>query len=275
VKISRSLVKTSSGHVHVRSAGEGKPLILMHWTPASGRQFGPLLPLFANAGFAAYAPDHMGYGQSDPRPTRWEIAEYADTIAELMGELALESAAIVGGHLSSEIAVELSLRHPDRVTHLVLDGSPVWDRAFREQVLATARQPAPDWAEDGSHIAWVWERSVWLQKMWDSNFELDDDSAAFLRGAVIDSLLAQQSDDSADALKNYDMEAALKQVSKPVLALTAKTDPLNNCHAKVLDLVPGASGHEFSGSHPIHHAENAAQYVDVIVRFLTGQAREE
>ena len=79
--------------------------------------------------------------------------------------------------MSSEFAVELSLRHPDRVTHLVLDGCPVWDRAFRDEVLSVSRQPAPAWSEDGAHIAWVWERSLWLQRMWDSGFDLDDDGA--------------------------------------------------------------------------------------------------
>ena len=191
-------------------------------------------------------------------------------MAIVMDGLGLEHAAIVGGHLSSEIAVELSLRHPDRVTHLVLDGSPVWDRAFREEVLKTARQPTPDWSEDGAHIAWVWERSLWLQRMWDSKFELDDEGAALLRDAVIDSMLAQQSDDSAEALKTYDMEAALKQVQVPTLALTAETDPLNNCHDKVLGLIDGASGHAFDGGHPLHHPEKAKHYVDVIVRFLRG-----
>lgn len=266
----RALIETSSGHVHVRLQGEGRPVVLMHWTPASGRQFEPLLPLLADAGFTAIAPDHMGYGQSDPRPKAWEIADYADNIAELLDVLGYESAAFVGGHLSSEIAVETSLRHPKRVTRLVLDGSPVWSREFREQVLATARQPTPDWNEDGSHIAWVWERALWLQRMWDSNFELNDDGAAFLRNAVIDSMVAQQSDDSADALKNYDMEDALKRVSHPVLALSAKTDPLNNCHEKVLDLVDGARGHEFPGSHPIHHPDMARTYTDVLLPFLKG-----
>lgn len=270
----RALIETDLGFVHVRSAGHGKAVMLLHWTPASSRQYEPILSGLAHLGYAAYAPDHMGYGQSDPRPTPWAVADYADNIAAVMDKLDIETASVVGGHFSSEIAVELSLRHPDRVTHLVLDGSPVWDRKFREEVLATARQPTPDWSEDGAHIAWVWERALWLQRMWDSGFQLDDAGAGLLRNAVIDSMLAQQSDDSADALKNYDMEAALKQVSVPTLALTAETDPLNNCHAKVLGLVDGAVGFTFKGGHPHHHPEKAETYVHVLNQFLTGNAED-
>jgi pimeloyl-ACP methyl ester carboxylesterase len=268
--IRRTFVETASGHAHVRSVGNGRAMLLLHWTPSSSRQYLPVLPGLADLGYAAYALDHMGYGHSDPRPSPWAVSDYANNIAAVMDGLEIETAIVVGGHFSSEIAVELSLNHPTRVSHLALDGNPVWDRTFREEVLAVARQPTPDWSEDGAHIAWVWERALWLQRMWDSGFTLDDTGAGLLRNAVIDSMVAQQSDDSADALKNYDMEAALIKVSVPTLALTAETDPLNNCHVKVLSLVQGAVGHTFAGGHPHHHPEKADDYVSVLHRFVEG-----
>ncbi|MDE0327948.1 MAG: alpha/beta fold hydrolase, partial [Anaerolineaceae bacterium] len=124
MSIRRSLVETPSGFVHVRAAGSGSPILLLHWTPASSRQYVPVLDKLGDSGFAGYAPDNMGYGQSDPRPAPWLVKDYADNIAAVMDGLGLESAAVVGGHVSSEFAVELSLRHPERVTHLVLDGCP-------------------------------------------------------------------------------------------------------------------------------------------------------
>lgn len=251
--------------------GNSEAIVLLHWTPASSRQFVPVLPLLADKGYDAYAIDHMGYGQSDPRPKPWAVEDYANNIAEVMDGLGLAEATIAGGHFSSEIATELSLQHPGKVSRLILDGSPVWDRVFREEVLKTARQPTPDWQEDGSHIAWVWERALWLQKMWDSKFTLNDDGAALLRNAVIDSMSAQQSDDSAEALKNYDMDDALRKVSLPTLALTAETDPLNNCHAKVLEAVSGSVGFTFTGSHPLHDSIKASYYVDVVDRFMRGE----
>ena len=271
--IRRTLVETPSGFVHVRSTGSGSPILLLHWTPASSRLYVPALKEIEKSEYAGYAPDNMGYGQSDPRPSPWWVKDYADNIAEVMDGLGLESTAVVGGHVSSEFAVELSLRHPERVSHLVLDGCPVWDRAFRDEVLKLSRQPAPDWSEDGAHIAWVWERSLWLQRMWDSGFELNDEGAALLRNAVIDSMVAQQMDDATEALREYDMEAALSKVRVPTLALTAETDPLNNCHEKVLELVDGSVGHTFAGGHPMHYPEKAGDYVNVILEFLRASAR--
>lgn len=268
--ITRLFAHTPYGQVHLRVTGEGTPLVLLHWTPWSSRQYMPAMPLLVEAGYQVIAPDHMGYGQSDPRPSAWFVEDYAHCLAAALDHLGVESSAIIGGHFSSEIAVAFHLVYPNRATHLVLDGSPVWDLETRNQVLATARQPTPDWDEDGGHIAWVWQRALWLQRMWDSNFVLDDDGAAWLRTAVIETLQAQQSDDSAEALRAYDMETALKQVTVPTLALTAETDPLNNCHQKVLGAVKGCVGHTFPGSHPHHHPDRAREFADVILRFLDG-----
>ena len=41
--IRRRLVETPSGFVHVRSAGAGPPILLLHWTPASSRLYIPAL----------------------------------------------------------------------------------------------------------------------------------------------------------------------------------------------------------------------------------------
>jgi len=269
----RSMVTTPSGQMHVRVAGEGPAVTLLHWTPASSRQYAPVVPHLAAHGRRAMAPDHFGYGFSDPRPGRWMVKDYAASIIALWDALEVDCSALVGGHFSSEIAAEIARQVPTRVTALVLDGSPVWDRPTRDKVLATARQPAPPWAEDGSHMAWVWQRALWLQRMWDKNFKLDDAGAATIRAAMIDSLLAQQSDDSAEALRAYDLVDCLPRITVPTLAITATGDPLTNCHADVLALVPGVQSHVFDGTHPLHDAARVESYARVLLDFF-GRAEQ-
>jgi 3-oxoadipate enol-lactonase len=216
----------------------------------------------------------MGYGFSDPRKQPWAVGDFAENIAHVMTCLGLKGANVVGGHFSSEIATELALRHPERVHKLVLDGSPVWPRDLREKILATARPTPPRWAENGDHIAWSWQRALWLQKMWDNKFALDDRGAEQVKAAMIDALLAGQQDDTAEALKNYDMDTSLKKLAVPTLAITAETDPLTNCHAEVLARVPRAGGYRFVGSHPLHHVDRAAEYARVLHAFLSGSASD-
>ncbi|HRX88018.1 MAG TPA: hypothetical protein P5528_01115, partial [Steroidobacteraceae bacterium] len=69
----RAYADTPDGQVHYRVAGTGQPIVLMHWAPSSGRQHEQLLPLLAARGFRAFAPDLMGYGDSDKPDRQWSI----------------------------------------------------------------------------------------------------------------------------------------------------------------------------------------------------------
>jgi pimeloyl-ACP methyl ester carboxylesterase len=273
-RIRRSLLETPAGVVHVRTAGAGAPVLLLHWTPGSSNQYKAILPELAARGYRAIAPDHMGFGFSDPRDKAWSVADFADNIADVMTCLGVAKAHIVGGHFSSEIAVELALRHPTRVTMVVLDGSPVWSREMREKVLASARPQPPPWSEVGDHIAWIWQRAIWLRRMWEPSFRLDAEGADVIKHAVLENLLAGDTSDTAEALKDYDMEAALQRLSVPTLAITATGDPLTNCHGDVLRLAPGSRGHTYTGAHPMHRGDRAADYVRVLHAFFTDTAPE-
>jgi pimeloyl-ACP methyl ester carboxylesterase len=202
------------------------------------------------------------------------VADFARNVADIMTSLGLAAAHVVGGHFSAEVAVALALAHPARVRSLVLDGLPVWSRDMREKVLAAARPAPPPWSEDGAHIAWLWQRALWLQKMWDPAFTLSDAAAEQLKTAVLETLLAGDTSDTAAALRDYDLELALPRLAGPVLALTADTDPLRNCHALALRLVPGARGHVFKGAHPLHHAPRAGEYARVLHAFFSDSAPE-
>ena len=60
----RAYVDGPYGQLHLRIAGHGTPLILLHQSPLSGDQFSAVLPLLAEAGFCAVAMDTPGFGDS-------------------------------------------------------------------------------------------------------------------------------------------------------------------------------------------------------------------
>ena len=77
-----------------------------------------------NSGYAATRGQHGLRPVGPTAPLRW--VGHADNISAVMDGLGLESAAVRGGHVSSIRGRTLAC-HPGRVTHLVLDGCPVWD----------------------------------------------------------------------------------------------------------------------------------------------------
>jgi pimeloyl-ACP methyl ester carboxylesterase len=60
-------VRAETGEVGIEYdvTGEGRPVILLHGCPDSGRLWRNQVPVLADAGFQVIVPDLRGYGRSD------------------------------------------------------------------------------------------------------------------------------------------------------------------------------------------------------------------
>jgi len=101
--------------------GEGRPVVLVHGFPDSGRLWRHQVPALAEAGFKVIVPDMRGYGGSD-KPA--EVDAYglqwlaADVLA-VMSDAKVERAHIVGHDWGAAITWALGAMAGDRVDHLV------------------------------------------------------------------------------------------------------------------------------------------------------------
>ena len=265
-RVRRGYCDTAAGQVHYRACGEGKPLVLLHWAPASGRMYEHLLPAFAARGFRALAPDIHGYGRSDKQDAGWSIADYARHLGETLRALGAWPANVVGGHLSAAIATELAISEPAGITCLVLDGSPAWTAAQRAALFQSFAGLSPAIAANGSHKTYAWDMIERSLTQWDDRFRVTDDTLPVLYAYLCDYL--ETGLRPKPALGAYDMLARLPQLAVPVLALTAETEPLRPMHEAVLEAVRGAQQHVFQGAHPLLDPARAEEYVEVIDRFL-------
>jgi len=71
------------------------------------------------AGITIYAPDLPGHGHSNGTG-RAKIADYADWLLAFLDALSVEQATLAGHSMGGAIALDLALRHPDRVAGLIL-----------------------------------------------------------------------------------------------------------------------------------------------------------
>ena len=100
--------------------GEGRPVILLHGFPDSGRVWRHQVPALAAAGFQVIVPDLRGYGRSD-KPA--EVAAYGmgPLLADVIGVLdqaGAERAHLVGHDWGAAVAWALATFYPGRVDHL-------------------------------------------------------------------------------------------------------------------------------------------------------------
>jgi pimeloyl-ACP methyl ester carboxylesterase len=77
--------------------------------------------------YACYAFDMLGHGLSDKPDRRLSIPEYADALAQALGELGIERADFVGNSVGAVLSIEMAVSRPELVDRLVLVGCPVVD----------------------------------------------------------------------------------------------------------------------------------------------------
>ncbi len=110
-------------------AGAGRPVLLLHGFPDSGRLWRYQVPALAGAGFRVIIPDLRGYGRSDkPGPVdAYSLPLLAGDVLAILTELEIGQAHVVGHDSGAALAWGLAALSPGSVDHLVTlsVGNPV------------------------------------------------------------------------------------------------------------------------------------------------------
>jgi pimeloyl-ACP methyl ester carboxylesterase len=122
--------------------GGGEPIVLIHGFPTSSHLWQDVTPLLPD-GRRVVVLDLLGFGRSDPPHTQsLSISAHADRVVELMDELGINRACLVGHDVGGGIAQAVAVRAPHRVSHLCLVDSVGFDEwPSREVKLARATLP--------------------------------------------------------------------------------------------------------------------------------------
>lgn len=122
--------------VFYREAGpaDGPVVLLLHGFPTSSHMFRNLIPTLADR-YHVIAPDYPGFGESDaPDHTQfaYTFGHYADLVDGLLGQLGAKSYAMYVMDYGAPVGYRLALKHPDRVTGLIVQNGNAYDEGLRE-----------------------------------------------------------------------------------------------------------------------------------------------
>jgi pimeloyl-ACP methyl ester carboxylesterase len=113
-------VDTECGRLSTFEAGSGEPLVLLHGLGATKAEFLPTVPALA-PGFRTIAVDLPGFGDSDkPFPAAYNARFFARWVEALLDALGLDRVHLLGHSMGGRVAIEVGMRHPDRIKRLVL-----------------------------------------------------------------------------------------------------------------------------------------------------------
>jgi pimeloyl-ACP methyl ester carboxylesterase len=105
-----------------------KTAILLHGLPSQSLSWVGLLPLLAENGIRAIAPDWIGYGNSskpEPRDFAYTPDAFITAFGELIDALSLDRFSLVVQGFLGTVGIQYALRYPDRVDKLVILNAPL------------------------------------------------------------------------------------------------------------------------------------------------------
>lgn len=107
--------------IHYEVTGQGRPVVLLHGFPDSGRLWRSQVPVLADAGFKVIVPDLRGYGRSD-QPDGVEpyaLPYLAGDVMAVLSDLGIGKTHVVGHDWGAAVAWGLAALAPAQVDHLV------------------------------------------------------------------------------------------------------------------------------------------------------------
>ncbi|RRN63871.1 alpha/beta fold hydrolase [Caulobacter sp. 602-1] len=122
--------------VFYREAGpaDGPVVLLLHGFPSSSHMFRNLIPLLADK-YHVIAPDYPGFGQSDaPDHTQfaYTFAHETDIVDALAAKLGARRYAIYVMDYGAPIGYRLALKHPERISGLIVQNGNAYDEGLKE-----------------------------------------------------------------------------------------------------------------------------------------------
>jgi 2-hydroxy-6-oxonona-2,4-dienedioate hydrolase len=149
------VVATPCGPIEYQEAGTGVPLLAVHGSGGGHGQGMVLAGGLALQGVRVIAMSRFGYLRT-PMPLDASAAAQADAHVCLLDALGIKQAAVMGYSAGAPSALQMAIRHPARVTALVLT-VPI---AYKPPDQAASAAPMPPLVK--SAIAWLFSSPDFL-----------------------------------------------------------------------------------------------------------------
>ena len=136
------LIATRCGPIEVQQAGAGMPLLVVHGSGGGHDQGMAFAGALAQRGIRVIAMSRFGYLRT-PMPADASAAAQADAHVCLLDALGIRRAAVMGGSAGAPSALQMAIRHPGRVSALIL----LVPLAYKPPMQADSAPPMPAWVE--------------------------------------------------------------------------------------------------------------------------------
>lgn len=246
--------------LYYEERGAGEPILCIHGTGSSAAVWGDAVDELARHG-RTIAYDRRGSSRSErPEPYTTSVHQQADDAAALIDALGAVPAVVIGRSYGGEVAIDLALRHAERVRALVLleaalfslsEAAAGWASGVGQRVLAAA-------AADPATVAETFLDAVLGPGAWGSFPEPTRRLFADNGPAVVAELRGGFLDVDADRLGTIDVPTL-------IVAGTDSPPALAEVTRLMAAAMPGATLEWVEGGHLVNPAHPAVlAFVDEV-----------
>lgn len=260
--------------LHYEDHGSGRPVVLIHGWPLSGRSWEAQVQPLVDAGHRVVTYDRRGFGQSSQPGEGYDYDTFAADLAALMEHLDLRDATLVGFSMGGgEVVRYLSRYGSDRVAKAVLAGAvPPYLYSSDDN---------PDGALDDATIqsfldAIASDRLAFLEEFTKTFFSADGEqkvSEPLRRFAwnIASTASPKATADCVNAWGRTDFRPDLGAIDVPLLVLHGDSDaivPFEVSGKRVAEAVPGTQVVVVEGGPHGFNASHAAEFNRGLLEFL-------
>lgn len=252
--------------IYYEVRGAGAPLLAIAGLASDSQSWGAGAAMLARTRQLILV-DNRGCGRTRGSYTRIGVADLADDCAALLAHLGIAHAAVLGHSMGGFVALELALRHRERVSRLVLAATVAASPARTNALLH-------DWAqrlEAGADAAsWFRELFRWIfsAAVYDDERTMDELTRLALAYPYPQS--AADFRRQVEAIAAFDRRADLPRIDVPVLVLAGANDvlfPRDDVTALARGLAQARLAVVPAAAHALA-LENPARFSDEVLSFL-------
>jgi pimeloyl-ACP methyl ester carboxylesterase len=249
-------------------AGSGDPVIMLHGS-------GPGVSALANwrhnittlaRRFHVLAPDIVGFGTTErPHDVIYSLRTWTDHIWAFLDAHGIEKTAIVGNSLGGRIALQMATDRPDRITKMVLMGTPGVGMTATDGLAALrAYQPSHDAMRDLLRNYFAVDPATITDELVAIRYE------ASLAGGAYEAYRAMFFDPRHAGTQLGITENEVRAIATPTLLVHGREDKVVPVQVAVtmLGLLPNADLHVFSACGHWTQIERADEFSALVADYL-------
>jgi haloalkane dehalogenase len=254
---------------------DADPVLMLHGEPSWSYLYRKMIPVVAEAGFRAIAPDLVGFGRSD-KPTErsdYSYKSHMDWLHAFLEGIDLQRATLVAQDWGGLLGLRLVAEDPDRFDRVVAANTflPTGDRdlgeafyAWRKFSQEATKFPIGFIVKGGCAT----EASPDVVDAYDAPFPDD----TYKAGARQFPMLVPSSPDDPAAPANRKAWEVLQAWEKPFLTAFGDSDPITRGADRVLqELIPGAKGQPhvtISDAGHFLQEDKGEELAEIVVTFM-------